>query len=130
MEMKLDQENRQLKIEDNFKFTIWMVKFVMIANVVQTLMRIFNASISEWDTLTWLWIPIGIFSLFMLFYFSKLSTAEVIPLEDIQHSVYKNFFGRKRLSLKLKNGKTRYLPTKSINQIQEVQNFLNSKQTV
>jgi len=132
MKIKLDRENRQLKIDDNLKITYWMLKFVMLTNVLQMLVRIYSASasISEWDTLTWLWIPIGLGSLLTLFYFSKLSTEEGIPLEEIDQPIHKNFFGRKRLSLKLKNGKTRHLPTKSIKEIQEIQDFINAPQKV
>lgn len=52
METKLDQENRQLKIKDNFKVTLWCVKFVMTVNVIQMITSIIKVSISEWDTLS------------------------------------------------------------------------------
>lgn len=130
MDIELDQENRQLKIDDNIKFQYWMLRFVMICNIVSASLKVFSASIPEWDMLTWFWIPIGIFSLFMLFYFLSLSTAEVIPFENIEYPILKNFFGRKRLSLKLKNGKTRHLPIKSPKEIQEIQDLLKSPQQV
>lgn len=115
----LDKENRQLIIGDNLKLTYWMLKFVLLTNVFQMLMRIYSASISKLDTQTLLCISIGLASLFSLFIFSRLSTAEVIPLEDIQNAVSKFFFGRKRLSLKLTNGKTRHLPAKTLSEFRK-----------
>ena len=32
MKIKLDEENKQLKIGDNIKITYWLLKFVMISN--------------------------------------------------------------------------------------------------
>ena len=128
MEIKLDEENKQLKIDDNIKITYWMLKFIMFSNLFQMFVGLTKAPISEWDTLTWFWIPIGLVSLFTLYYFTKLSTKEVIPLDEIQHPILKNFFGRKCLSLKLKNGKTRHIPTHSIKEMKQIQNFINSPQ--
>jgi len=130
MEIKLDRENNKLRIDDNMKFTYWMLRFAMICNIISASLNIFTSQISEWNILTWIWILTGLFSIFILFYIFKFSTAEVIPLDDIQHPVPKNFFGRKRLSLKLKNGKTRHLPTKSIKEIEQIQNFIYSPQKV
>ena len=130
MKIKLDEEKKQLKIDDNIKITYLMLKFVMISNIFQMLIRIFNTPVANWDLLTWLWIPIGLASLPILYYFTKLSTKEVIPLDEIQHPILKNFFGRKRLSLKLKNGKTRHIPTNSIKEMEQIQNFINSPQKV
>ncbi len=128
MKIKLDGENKQLKIDDNIKITYWMLKFVMVSHIFQMLFRVFNTPVANWDLLTWFWIPIGLVSLFTLYYFTKLSTKEVIPLDEIQHPILKNFFGRKRLSLKLKNGKTRHIPTNSIKEMEQIQNFINSPQ--
>ena len=130
MKIKLDEEKKQLKIDDNIKITYLMLKFVMISNILQMLIRVFNTPVANWDLLTWLWIPIGLASLPILYYFTKLSTKEVIPLDEIQHPVPKNFFGRKRLSLKLKNGKTRHIPTNSIKEMEQIQNFINSPPNV
>ncbi|MBO2542981.1 hypothetical protein J0871_00995 [Salegentibacter sp. BDJ18] len=128
MKIKLDEENRQLKIDDNIKITYWMLKFVMFTNIFQMLLRVFKTPVANWDFLTWLWIPIGLVSLFTLYYFTNLSTKEVIPLDEIQHPILKNFFGRKRLSLKLKNGKARHIPTHSIKEMEQIQKFINSSQ--
>lgn len=130
MELKLDQENKQLKIDDNLKITYWMLKFVMILNIFQMLLWVFNTPLANWDLLTRLWIPIGFASFPILYNFTKLITEEVIPLDEIQHPILKNFFGRKRLSLKLKNGKTRHIPTNSIKEMEQIQNFINSPQKV
>ena len=130
MKIKLDGENKQLKIDDNLKFQYWMLKFIMFSNLFQMFVGLTKAPISEWDTLTWFWIPIGLASFPILYYFTRLSTKEVIPLDEIQHPILKNFFGRKRLSLKLKNGKTRHIPTNSIKEMEQIQNFINSSQKV
>ncbi len=73
---------------------------------------------------------IGLASLLILFYLTQRSTTEVIPLEEIESLIHKDFFGRKRLSLKLKNGKTRHLPTKSLKEMAEIEDFINSPQKV
>lgn len=126
MKIKLDGENKQLKIDDHIKITYWMLKFVMVSHIFQMLIRILSTPVANWDILTWLWIPIGLASFPILYYFTRLSTKEVIPLDEIQHPILKNFFGRKRLSLKLKNGKTRHIPTNSIKEMEQIQNFINS----
>ncbi|WP_339647976.1 hypothetical protein [uncultured Salegentibacter sp.] len=128
MKIKLDGENKHLKIDDNIKITYWMLKFVMVSNIFQMLLRVFNTPVANWDLLTWFWIPIGLASFPILYYFTNLSTKEVILLDEIQHPILKNFFGRKRLSLKLKNGKTRHIPTNSIKEMEQIQNFINSPQ--
>ena len=57
-----------------------------------------------------IWIIIGIFSIVMLIYqLLKKSASEKLNLSDISSLTEKQVFGRKRFSLKLKNGKLRDL---------------------
>ena len=128
MLIKFDPDNDQIKIDDNLKFQYWMLKFVMVLNIFNMLLNVWNSSFPEWGMLTWFWISIGLASLLILFYLTQRSTTEVIPLEEIESLIHKDFFGRKRLSLKLKNGKTRHIPTNSIKEMEQIQNFINSPQ--
>ena len=81
------------------------------------LFRLLLNPFAEWDFLIWIWVLIGLVSLIFFIYLYKLSTKEEIELSEIEAPVLKDFFGRKQLSLKLKNGKTRHLQIKSIKEM-------------
>jgi hypothetical protein len=75
---------------------------------------------ADWNFLSWLWVLIGLVSVIFFIYLYKLSTKEGIELSEIEAPVLKDFFGRKQLSLKLKNGKARHLQIKSIKEMKEL----------
>jgi hypothetical protein len=58
---------------------------------------------ADWNFLSWLWVLIGLVSVIFFIYLYKLSTKEGIELSEIEAPVLKDFFGRKQLSLKIKN---------------------------
>ncbi|WP_282018142.1 hypothetical protein [Salegentibacter mishustinae] len=47
MKIKLDEENKQLKIDDNIKITYLMLKFVMISKIFQNANSDFQYSGSQ-----------------------------------------------------------------------------------
>lgn len=90
----------------------------MILNIIQMLFRLLLNPFAEWDFLIWMWLILGLASVIIFLYLNRLSTKKEIELSEIEAPVLKDFFGRKQLSLKLKNGKTRHLQIKSIKEMQ------------
>lgn len=70
---------------------------------------------------------IALISIVFFIYLYHLSTKKNIYFSEIESLVIKNFLGRKQLTLKLKNGKTRYLNIKSIKQIEELKQSLEQE---
>jgi len=84
------------------------------------LFRLLLNPFADWNFLSWLWVLIGLASVIIFLYLNRLSTKKEIELSKIEAPVLKDFFGRKRLSLKLKNGKARHLQIKSIKEMKEL----------
>jgi hypothetical protein len=82
----------------------------MFLNLANALIRLIVQPVGDYGVIEYIWISIGIASLMALFYlFFKISTAEKIPVDTVKCLKEKSFFGRKRYTFELKNGKRRHL---------------------
>lgn len=111
MNIIFNENEKSVEIKDGLKTHYWMVKIMMIFNIINSIL--FLALVLNKKQMAWfgfIWVIIGMASIIGLIYQIKYKTAsEKLKLSDIHALVEKQFFGRKRFSLKLKNGKLRDL---------------------
>lgn len=111
MKIIFNEIDKSIEIKDGLKtqyFLIKMTHFFTIVSSVLFLLYILEKEQLEW--MAFIWIILGIVSLGMLIYQKlKKSASEKLKLSEISSFNEKEVFGRKRFSLKLKNGKCRDL---------------------
>jgi len=105
-----DKSDNSIQIKDGLKKTYLVLKFLMLLNLANALIRLIGQDRMDYGVIEYFWIAIGIVSLLVLYYFVfKLSTAEEIPVDNIKSLNEKSVWGRKRFSFELTNGKQRHL---------------------
>jgi len=110
MKIKYNESENSIEIKDGLKNQYLILKILMILNLANAIIRIFGKQTTEYGFIEYIWIGLGIISLIVLFMFLfKMSTAEKISIGEITGLEEKIVFGKKRFSLKLKNGKKRNL---------------------
>src|SRR5690606_10065572 len=110
MKIKFNEIEKSIEIKDGLKNQYLILKFLMILNLTNALIRIFGKKTTEYGFIEYLWIGIGLISLIVLFIFVfKMSTSEKISVEEISGLEEKTVFGKHRFALKLKNGQKRIL---------------------
>lgn len=110
MKIELNESENSIEIKDGLKNEYLIFKILMILNLANAVIRIYGKQTTEYGFIEYIWIGFGIISLVVLFMFLfKMSTAENIPVEQIGRLEEKTVFGKKRFTLKLKNGKKRNL---------------------
>lgn len=111
--VKIDHKEKEksIVINDKLKTQYWIVNIMLILTIINSIL--FPVLVLEKQQLQWfgfIWGTIGIASLVILIYqISRKSAAEKLKLTEIISLQEDQFFGRKRFSLKLKNGKYRDL---------------------
>ena len=88
-----------------------MIKVTLIITLINSILfPFFVLDKKQLELRVFIWIILGLVSLIMLIYqIMKKSTSEKLNLSEISSLTEKQVFGRKRFSLKLKNGKLRDL---------------------
>ena len=110
MKIELKESENSIEIKDGLKNQYLILKILMILNLANVVIRIFAKETTEYGFIEFVWVGLGIISLAFLFMFLfKMSTAEKIPVEQINRLEEKIVFGKKRFALELKNGKKRNL---------------------
>jgi hypothetical protein len=110
MKIQFDKEKQVLVIRDNIKLHFMILKILMVINIVNAALRLYNAYLSGSKT-DLFQLSLGILSLGLFLYIYKLSVQEIIPVNEIEYVREIKIFGRRRFSLKLNNGKIRNLYT-------------------
>ena len=130
MEIRFNKEDKSLEINDNFKMHLMLIKLLMIINVLNAVFTFYNNRLAGVQT-GWLIIALGFISFIILIFSLKISTVEKVPLEDIDHIIVRNTFGRRRFSFKLKDGKVRnlYLKKVDVNEFEKMIDQLNIKKS-
>lgn len=123
MKIKFNDIEKSIEIKDGLKTQYLILKMMMMITLLNSILFLFfvmDKKESEWLRFTW--VIIGLACLIMLIYLvMKKSTSEKLNLSQINSLTEKQIFGRKRFSLKLKNGKMRDLI--------EMKNELDIKET-
>ena len=110
MKIKYNEEDKSIEIKDKQKTQYYAINFLMIINIFNAVVNVYNMNDKQLDWMGYIWVILGIVSLVILvFFIIKKSTLDKIPLEKIQALREKNIFGKKSFSLQLTNGKLRDL---------------------
>ena len=123
MKIKFNDIEKSIEIKDGLKTQYLMIKMMMIITLLNSILfPVFVLDKKESEWLRFTWVISGLTCLIMLIYLvMKKSTSEKLNLSQINSLTEKQIFGRKRFSLKLKNGKMRDLI--------EIKNELDIKET-
>ena len=123
MKIKFNDIEKSIEIKDGLKTQYLMIKMMMIITLLNSILfPVFVLDKKEPEWLRFTWVILGLTCLIMLIYLvMKKSTSEKLNLSQINSLTEKQIFGRKRFSLKLKNGKMRDLI--------EMKNELDIKET-
>jgi hypothetical protein len=111
MKIKFNENEKSIEIKDGLKMQYLLMKISLICTLINSVIfPVFVLDKKQMEWLGFIWIILGIFSIVMLIYqLLKKSASEKLNLYDISSLTEKQVFGRKRFSLKLKNGKLRDL---------------------
>tara|TARA_R110000744_G_scaffold25339_1_gene62969 strand:- start:204 stop:641 length:438 start_codon:yes stop_codon:yes gene_type:complete len=116
MRVKYNEQEKSIEIKDRLKTQYFALNFLLVLNIFNACMNLYNLSDKQLDWIGYIWILVGILSIAVLVYLLlKKTTLEKIPLNQIKRLKEKQVLGRKRFSLELQNGKLRDL-TKLNNQ--------------
>lgn len=111
MKIKFNENEKTIEIKDGLKFQYFTFKTMLIITIINSF--IFPVFVLEKAQLEWIgfiWIFLGITSVgIFIYHILKKTASEKLHLSDINSLTEKQIFGRKRFSLKLKNGKLRDL---------------------
>ena len=110
MDINYNQKDKTIDIKDGLKSQYFMIKALMILNLVNAILNVSYISEDGIGLMQIIWLILGIVSIVVLyFYFFKKSSQEKIEIKTIDRLTEKMVFGSKRLSIKLTNGKSRDL---------------------
>ena len=106
--IEYNENINSLIINDGSKQHSYILKLLMILNLLNAIIRIFKKNIDGFEL--YLWIFIGSISIFLLTHqYFKSDTSKEISITSIKHLKVKKVFGDERFSLILKNGRKRRL---------------------
>jgi glucan phosphoethanolaminetransferase (alkaline phosphatase superfamily) len=111
MNIKFNALEKSIEIKDGLKTQYLMIKIILLITLLNSILfTVFVLAKKESEWLRFIWVILGLACLIVLFYLiMKKSTSEKLKLSEINSLNEKQIFGRKRFSLKLKNGKWRDL---------------------
>jgi Ca2+/Na+ antiporter len=111
MNIKFNAIEKSIEIKDGLKTQYLMIKIILLITLLNSILfTVFVLDKKESEWLRFIWVILGLACLIVLFYLiMKKSTSEKLKLSEINSLNEKQIFGRKRFSLKLKNGKWRDL---------------------
>ncbi|WP_424494039.1 hypothetical protein [Salinimicrobium sp. GXAS 041] len=112
MKISYNESKNTIKINDGAKNQYFLVRTMVVLTFINSLLFLSKLSNDHFAMMAFIWIILGITSLVLSYFlFLKLSAAEELSCNEIDSLKEKNVLGRKRLSLRLKNGKSRNLIT-------------------
>jgi hypothetical protein len=120
--------DRTINIKDNLKSHNFVIKFLLVLNLLNASLRIADVKNSNINYEMVIWFILGIVSLILLYSFVVKRTAvNKIPINNITSLKEGTFFGTQRISMILANGKDRNLPEiKSKEEFAELREILFS----
>ena len=123
MKIKFNEKEKSIEIKDGLKTQYLLIKIMLVFTLVNSILfPVFVLDKQQFEWMGFIWIILGLACMTMLIYqIMKKSTSEKLNLSEISSLTEKQVLGRKRFSLKLKNGKLRDL--------MEMKNELDIKET-
>lgn len=120
MKIKYNKPEQLIELNDGLKTHNTLINFLMVLNIFNASVNLYTMSKHHFEWMAYIWIVLGVSSLIILIYQLRYKTGlEKIKIDQVEALNEKNFFGKKRFSLKLKNGKSRNLAT--LNKITEIE---------
>ncbi len=111
MKIKFNENEKTIEIKDGLKQQYFLMKMALIFTSINSLLfPLFVLNEKQLKWMGFIWIILGITSTGILIYQRLKKTAsDKLDISDISMLTEKQIFGRKRFSLKLRNGKFRDL---------------------
>ena len=110
MKLHYSTQDETLVIQDGLKNHHFLLKLLMILNLLNTVLNVSTFSISSIGFMQLVWLFLGLVSVVVLYNLTvKNTTLEKIPVNTIKGLKEYSFFGKKRLAIVLNNGKKRDL---------------------
>ena len=110
MKLHYSTQDETLVIQDGLKNHHFLLKLLMILNLLNTVLNVSTFSISSIGFMQLVWLFLGLVSIVVLYNLTvKNTTSEKIPVSAIKGLKEYSFFGKKRLAIVLNNGKKRDL---------------------
>lgn len=124
MKFEINEKERFIKITDLLKFHSFMLTIVLALIILNAILYFKKKPETQNYLFGVIYIILGIAGIILLLYKTfKKSTSGKIFFDEIESLNEKTVFGRKRFSLKLKNGKLRDLhDLKTQSEITELKN--------
>lgn len=111
MKVHYNSRDNVFEINDGLRTVYTVLIFILLLNIFNGVFYFIGHSVPPYNFLHYLWIGVGLASLVVLWMFVfRKSSRSKIPKEQIREVLEKKVLGKKKLLLKLKNGKTRDLP--------------------
>lgn len=111
MKIIFNESENSIEIKDGLKTQYFLIKMMLIFTLINSILfPVFVLDNKQLEWMGFIWIILGLASMIMLAYqILKKTASEKLSLSEISFLTEKQFFGRKKFSLKLKNGKLRDL---------------------
>ncbi|OOV28871.1 hypothetical protein BXU11_02720 [Flavobacterium sp. LM5] len=110
MKLHYNTQDETLVIQDGLKNHHFLLKLLMILNLLNSVLNVSTISISSIGFMQLVWLFLGLVSIVVLYNLMvKNTTSEKIHVSSIKGLKEYSFFGKKRLAIVLNNGKKRDL---------------------
>nr|WP_315158779.1 hypothetical protein [uncultured Flavobacterium sp.] len=110
MKLHYNIQDQTLVIQDGLKNHHFLLKLLMILNLLNAVLNVSTFSISSIGFMQLVWFFLGLVSVVVLYNLTvKNTTLEKIPVSAIKGLKEYSFFGKRRLAIVLNNGKKRDL---------------------
>ena len=110
MKLHYNIQDQTLVIQDGLKNHHFLLKLLMILNLLNAVLNVSTFSISSIGFMQLVWLFLGLVSIVVLYNLTvKNTTLEKIPVSAIKGLKEYSFFGKRRLAIVLNNGKKRDL---------------------
>lgn len=110
MKITYNETEKCVEIKDGLKNHFLLMKALMILNLANAILNLSDTKIDNLRFISVVWALLGIISILVLYKFIiKKSSAEKVPIDQINGLNERIFMGKKKYFLDLKNGKTRDL---------------------
>nr|WP_315142868.1 hypothetical protein [uncultured Flavobacterium sp.] len=110
MKLHYNTQEQTLVIQDGLKNHHFLLKLLMILNLLNAVLNVSTFSISSIGFMQLVWLFLGLVSIVVLYNLTmKNTTSEKIPVSAIKGLKEYSFFSKKRLAIVLNNGKKRDL---------------------
>ena len=130
MKITYNEAEKCVEINDGLKNHFLLMKALMILNLANAILNLSDTKIDNLRFISVVWALLGIISILVLYKFIvKKSSAEKVPIDQINGLNERVFMGKKKYFLELKNGKIRdLLEIKSDSEFKELKTIFTKNE--